>query len=153
VGVIPGKIAVAVSGRCGVERPWPEALSQPKESHIMLFLTLYTPAVNSSAPPSPEHMAKMGALIEKYTRENTLVMTGPLGRSGPGGAKVRLDKGEVTIVTGPFSDSTLMAASGFALLRANSREDAIEKIKEFLHVAGEGVSELLQVLEMPPPAA
>ena len=118
----------------------------------MMFLSLYTPAVKSSGPPSPEHMAKMGALIEKYFKENVLVTTGPLGKSGPGGAKVRLDKGEVSIAYGPFADSTLMAASGFALIRASSREDAVEKMKEFLQVAGDGVSELLQVLEMPPPS-
>ena len=60
---------------------------------------------------------------------------------------------EVSIAYGPFADSTLMAASGFALIRASSREDAVEKMKEFLQVAGDGVSELLQVLEMPPPSA
>jgi hypothetical protein len=98
-------------------------------------------------------MAEMGALIEKMTREETLVLTGPLGKSGPGGAKVRLAKGEVTVARGPFSDSTLMGAAGFALIRATSREDAIEKTKEFLKVAGDGESELLEVLEMPPPSA
>jgi hypothetical protein len=96
-------------------------------------------------------MAKMGALIEKFTREDTVVFTGPLGKSGPGGAKVRLVKGEVSVTRGPFSDSTLMGASGFALLRATTREDAIEKTKEFLQVAGDGETELLEVLEMPPP--
>ena len=45
-----------------------------------------------------------------------------------------------------------MGASGFALIRATSREDAIQKTKEFLEVAGDGESELLEVLEMPPPS-
>jgi hypothetical protein len=45
-----------------------------------------------------------------------------------------------------------MGAAGFALIRAKSREDAIQKTKEFLEVAGDGESELLQVLEMPPPS-
>ena len=119
----------------------------------MLFLTLYTPATARSGPPSPEHMAKMGALIEKFSRENSLVMTGPLGKNGPGGAKVSLSKGEMTAINGPFTDSTLMAAAAFALIRADSREDAVEKTKEFLQVAGDGVTELLQVIEMPPPTA
>jgi hypothetical protein len=115
----------------------------------MLFLSLYTPAVKSSGPPSTEHMAKMGALIEKFMKDGTLVTTGPLGKSGPGGAKIRLQKGEVTVSHGPFSDSVLMGASGFALLQANSREEVIEKSKEFLEVAGDGESQILQVLEMP----
>jgi hypothetical protein len=115
----------------------------------MLFLTLYTPAVKSSGPPSAEHMAQMGALIAKFMKEGTLVTTGPLGKSGPGGAKVRLQRGDVTVTHGPFSDSVLMGASGFALMRADSREEVIQKTKEFLKVAGDGESEILQVLEMP----
>jgi hypothetical protein len=117
----------------------------------MLFLTLYTPAVKSSGPPPAEHLAKMGQLIEKLSKEGSLVFTGPLGKSGPCGAKVRQQRGDVTVTHGPFSDSTLMGASGFALIRASSREDAIQKTKEFLEVAGDGESEILQVLEMPPP--
>ena len=38
------------------------------------------------------------------------------------------------------------------MIRATSREDAIQKTKEFLEVAGDGESELLEVLEMPPPS-
>jgi len=117
----------------------------------MLFLSLYTPAVNPSGPPSAEHVAKMGVLIEKFMKDGTLVSTGPLGKSGPGGAKVRLQKGDVTVTHGPFSDSVLMGASGYALLRANSREEVIQKTKEFLEVAGDGESQILEVLEMPPP--
>lgn len=97
-------------------------------------------------------MAKMGVLIEKFMKEDSLVYTGPLGKSGPGGAKVRLVKGEFAVTRGPFSDSTLMGAAGFALIRAASREDAIQKTKEFLEVAGDGETELLEVLEMPPPS-
>lgn len=67
--------------------------------------------MKSSGPPSAEHMAKMGALIEKFSKDGTLVTTGPLGKSGPCGAKVRLQKGDVTVTHGPFSDSVLMGAS------------------------------------------
>ncbi len=117
----------------------------------MLFLSLYTPAVKPSAPPSPEHMAKMGALVERSMNDGSLVYTGPLGKSGPGGARVRLVEGRVTVAHGPFSDSVLMGASGFALLRAESREAAIRQIQEFLDVAGDGECELLEVLDGGPP--
>jgi len=117
----------------------------------MLFLSLYTPAEKTSGPPCAEKMAEMGALIEKFTQDGTLVLTGPLGMSGPGGAKIRLNKGSVTVKHGPFSDSTLMGASGYALLRANSRDDVLAKSREFLAVAGDGECELLQVLEMGAP--
>jgi hypothetical protein len=118
----------------------------------MLFLSLYTPAVKQSGPPTPEHLAKVGALVEKSMKDGSLVFTGPLGKSGPGGAKVRLVKGDVTITHGPFTGSVLMGASGFALLRADSREAAIQQTQEFLAAAGDGECELLQVLDGPPQA-
>jgi hypothetical protein len=118
----------------------------------MLFVSLYTPRVKSSGPPSPEHMAKMGALVEKSMKDGTLLYTGPLAKHVPGGAKIRLSKGTATVTHGPFSDSVLMAASGFALFRANSREDAERYVKDFMEVAGDGECQILQVLEFAPPA-
>jgi len=118
----------------------------------MLFLSLYTPAVKQSGPPAPEHLAKLGAMIDKSMKDGSLLFTGPLGKSGPGGAKVRLVKGDVSVTHGPFTDSVLMGASGFALLRAESREAAIRQIEEFLAAAGDGECELLQVLDGPPQA-
>jgi hypothetical protein len=118
----------------------------------MLFLSLYTPSVKSSGPPPPEHMAQMGALIEKSMKDGSLVYTGPLGNHVPGGAKIRLSKGSVTVAHGPFTDSVLMDAAGFALFRATSREDAERYVREFLAVAGDGECQILQVLEGPPPA-
>jgi hypothetical protein len=44
-----------------------------------------------------------------------------------------------------------MPAAGFALLRANSREDLVKHIKSFLEVAGDGASEVIQVMDGPPP--
>jgi hypothetical protein len=118
----------------------------------MLFLSLYTPSVKSSGPPSSEHLAKMGQLVEKSMKDGSLLYTGPLGRSGPGGSKIRLSKGEVSVTHGPFTDSVLMEASGFALLRADSREQAERFVKEFMEVAGDGECQILQVLDGPPPA-
>jgi len=119
----------------------------------MLFLSLYTPSVKSSVPPSTEHMAKMGELVEKSMQDGTLGYTGPLGKHVPGGAKIRLEKGNVSVTHGPFTDSVLMAASAFALFRADSRAEAERYIAEFLGVAGDGECQILQVLEFPPPAS
>jgi hypothetical protein len=38
---------------------------------------------------------------------------------------------------------------GFALLQANSKEEAIELVKQFLHLAGDGECELRQVFDAP----
>jgi hypothetical protein len=39
--------------------------------------------------------------------------------------------------------------AGMAVIRADSREDAIEQVKAFLKVAGDGETELRQLYEMP----
>ena len=87
----------------------------------MLFLSLYTPAVKSSGPPSPEHIKKVGALVEKSMQDGSLVYAGPLGKNGPGGAKVRLGVGRgerhARAVLGFSSDGSVgffFAACGFA---------------------------------------
>ena len=117
----------------------------------MMFLCLYTSSAPPAGPPSPEHMEKLGALVEKSMRDGTLLYTGPLARHVPGGAKVRLEKGHVSVTHGPFTDSVLMAASGFALFRAASRADAERYVQEMMEVAGDGECQILQVLEGPPP--
>jgi hypothetical protein len=46
-----------------------------------------------------------------------------------------------------------MPAAGYALLRANTREELVKHVKAFLEVAGDGTSEVIQVMDGPPPKA
>ena len=62
------------------------------------------------------------------------------------GARVRLLNGKVTVTDGPFIE-TKEVIGGLALLQANSKEEAVEMAKQFLHVAGEGECELRQLFE------
>lgn len=118
----------------------------------MRFLTLYTPAQPPSGPPSAEHMQQMGALMERMMKTGALVMTGGVLSSATG-AKVKLARGAYDIALGPFSGgSVLMGAAGWAILDAPTREAVIEMVKEFLAVAGDGTSELIQLMEGPPPS-
>jgi len=64
------------------------------------------------------------------------------------GARVRLSGGKYTVTDGPFTESKELVA-GFALIRANSKEEAIEQVKNFLKVAGDGETELRQIFEAP----
>jgi hypothetical protein len=114
------------------------------------FLTLYTPAVASSGLPNAEHMAKMGKLMEDMFEAGVLVATGGI-LSRNTGMKVTCKNGAFTVENGPVAGSSLMPAAGYALLRANSREDLIKHVKEFLEVAGDGTSEIIQVMDGPPP--
>ena len=116
----------------------------------MQFLSLYTPAVPSRGPPDPEHMAKMGQLMEEMFRSGALVATGGI-LSRNTGLKVTLRGGSFSVEDGPVSGSSLMPAAGYALLRASSREELVRNVKTFLQTAGEGTTEIIQVMDGPPP--
>jgi hypothetical protein len=116
----------------------------------MQFLSLYTPALPSSGPPDPEHMKKMGRLMEDMFKAGVLVATGGI-LSRNTGMKIVRKRGAITVENGPVAGSSLMPAAGYALLRASSREELIEHVKAFLEAAGDGTSEIIQVMDGPPP--
>jgi hypothetical protein len=64
----------------------------------------------------------------------------------PRGARVRLTGGKLTVTDGPFTEAKEVVG-GFAILKTNSKEEAIELEKQFLPVAGEGECELRQLYE------
>jgi hypothetical protein len=47
---------------------------------------------------------------------------------------------------GPFTEAKELIA-GFALLEAKSKEEAIEMARRFLEIAGDGETELHQIME------
>jgi hypothetical protein len=108
----------------------------------MRFLSIYK-TVETSAPPSLEHVARMEKLIEKSMKAGVLLATEGCLPSALG-ARVRLSGGKVTVTDGPFTESKELIA-GFALLEADSKEEAIERVKEFLDVAGDGECEIRQI--------
>jgi len=64
------------------------------------------------------------------------------------GARVRSDGGKVTVTDGPFTEAKEVVG-GFALIKADSKEEAIQLTRDFLKVAGDGECELRQLYEMP----
>ncbi len=118
----------------------------------MLFLSLYTSAKPSSGPPSAEHMAKMMGLIEEMTEAGVLVTTGGI-LSRQTGMKVTLKNGKSSVEDGPVAGSTLMPASGYALLRVGTREELVKHVQRFLSIAGDGSTEIIQLMDGPPPSA
>jgi hypothetical protein len=63
------------------------------------------------------------------------------------GARVRLSKGRLTVTDAPFTESKEVVG-GLPILRANSKEEAIELVKQFLRQAGDGECELRQLHEV-----
>ena len=64
------------------------------------------------------------------------------------GARISYKDGKPTVTDGPFAESKEVIG-GFAILQADSKEKAIEYLREFLQVAGDGECELRQVYEQP----
>jgi hypothetical protein len=96
-------------------------------------------------------MAKMGKLIEDMSKAGVLRDTGGIA-SRQTGMKVTRKGGAFTVEDGPVAGSSLMSAAGFALLEVGSRQDLVKHIKTFLDIAGDGASEVIQVMTAPPQA-
>jgi hypothetical protein len=115
------------------------------ENTLMRFLCLYKPAKPEGTPPTQEGIAKMGKLIEDAMKSGKLLATEGCLPSAKG-ARVRLSGGKYKVIDGPFTESKELVA-GFALIQAASKDEAIEFIKEFLEVAGDGETEMRQIFE------
>jgi|SRR5208282_581289 len=113
----------------------------------MKFLCIYKPAKPEGGLPSPEDMARMGALIEESMKSGALLATEGCMPSALG-ARVRRTDGQFAITDGPFSEAKEVVG-GFALIRANSKEEAIEITRNFMNVAGDGEVEVRQIYEAP----
>lgn len=110
----------------------------------MKFLSIYK-AVERNTPPTQEEMASMGKLIEEGMKAGWLVSTEGCLPSALG-ARVRRSGGNISVTDGPFTESKEVVG-GFAILKANSKQEAIQMAKDFLKIVGEGECELRQVYE------
>lgn len=114
----------------------------------MLFLSLFTPAAPAGGPPSAEHMAEMGRLIETMSKAGVLVATGGI-KSRSTAMKVARRQDRFTVEDGPITGSSLMPAAGYALLRASSREELARQVQKFLQIAGDGTCEIIEIFDQP----
>jgi len=110
----------------------------------MKFLSIYKHA-ERNAPPSQEEMAKMGKLVEEGMKAGWLLGTEGCLPSALG-ARVRNASGNITVTDGPFTEAKEVVG-GFAILRANSKQEAIQLAKDFLNAVGDGECEIRQLYE------
>jgi hypothetical protein len=111
----------------------------------MRFLSIYKHAERTT-PPTTEEMATMGKLVEEGFKAGWLLATeGCLPTAL--GARVRRSNGKLAVTDGPFTEAKEVVG-GFAILKANSKEEAIELARKFLSIAGDGECELRQLYEM-----
>jgi hypothetical protein len=110
----------------------------------MRFLSVYK-TVEKGIPPTQEEMNRMGKLIEEGFKSGYLLaVDGCLPTAS--GARVRLSNGKVTVTDGPFAE-TKEQIGGLAIIKADSKQHAIELVQHFLGVAGDGECELRQLYE------
>ena len=112
----------------------------------MRFLSIYRSA-ETGVPPTPDEMARMGELIEKFSKSGHLISTEGCLPSRLG-FRVRREDGKVSVKDGPFTEAKEVVG-GFAILQAESKEEAIALTEEFLAVVGGGECEVRQLYEVP----
>lgn len=111
----------------------------------MRFLSLYK-SPERNTPPTPEEMARMGKMIEEWMKSGKLLGTEGCMPSSLG-ARVRINQDKFSVSDGPFTESKEVVG-GFAILDAPSKEVAVEYVKEFLKVVGQGECELRQICDV-----
>jgi hypothetical protein len=110
----------------------------------MRFLSIYKTAERTT-PPTQQEMAAMGRLIEEGMKKGWLLGTEGCLPSALG-TRVRRSGGKISVTDGPFAEAKEFVG-GFALLKADSKEEVIELARQFLKVAGDGECELRQLCE------
>jgi len=100
----------------------------------MLFLSMIRTR-ETGQQPSERLMNEMGKLMDEEFKAGTLVRTAGL-RPTSEGVRVRSNHGELSRTDGPFTE-TKEVIGGYAILEAESMDEAIESVKRFLAVHGD----------------
>ena len=97
----------------------------------MRFMMIVKHAENQGFPPKPlmDAIAKLG---EQAVKDGTMVSNGGLLPTAQG-ASVRLSKGQVKVVDGPYTEAKEVVG-GFAIFELKSREEAIEGAVRFMEL-------------------
>jgi hypothetical protein len=98
------------------------------------------PAENAPGP-TPELMMQMGQFMGEAMAAGKIVATGALH---PKGKRLRLTNGKFSVTDGPFIELKELMG-GWAVIRADSLEEAIEWCKRFRLIVGDGESEIVPI--------
>ena len=114
----------------------------------MRFALLYKSGrPETNQPPSPKEMEAIGKLMQDMVHAGVLVGTEGFEPSTKG-ARIRINSGKFTVSDGPFTDGHGII-DGYAVVKVESKTEAIEWSQRFLAALGEGESEVRQLREMP----
>jgi hypothetical protein len=119
----------------------------------MRFLSIVKSAENHGPPPRTL-LDAMGKLTEDSLRDGSLIQTGGPSASSTG-VRVRISGGKVSVTDGPFAEAKEVVG-GYAVLEAQSRDEALEATRAFLRLhqqhwpAWEGECEIRQLVFLAP---
>jgi hypothetical protein len=130
-----------------VVEPWDLGMMPKPKNAPLRFLSMHKldESAENDVPPSPELMAKMGALIEEMTQAGVLQSTGGLAGTKLG-ARIRFEGSKRTVTDGPFAESKELVA-GYAILDLPSKAAAIDWALRFGEVVKVNEVEVRQVPE------
>jgi hypothetical protein len=101
----------------------------------MRFLSMIRINESSGQQPSEQLMVDMGKLIVEMTAAGVLLDTAGL-RPTAEGARMRLSHGKLKTTDGPFTEAKEVIG-GYAMLKADSMQEALELTSRFLKVHGD----------------
>jgi hypothetical protein len=118
----------------------------------MKFLTFVKSSekYRASGPP-PALMEAMGKFVQESFASGAVVDTGGLKPSSAA-TRMRIEKGKLSITDGPFTEAKEVVG-GWAILKADSREQALQNAKKFMELhrqhwpEWEGTSEIFEMEE------
>jgi hypothetical protein len=121
-----------MQGRVDPARARPSSNRTPKEEPMKYLSFIRHPESYRASQPPPALMEAMGKFVEKSLKDGTLVDTGGLLPSKEG-IRVRLADGKITVTDGPFSEAKEVIG-GWAIIKANSREEVVRIATEFMEL-------------------
>ena len=113
----------------------------------MRVMSFYKPANPLSGPPSAEHMETMGRFATEMTKKGHLIAAGGFLSAAPISASLKNDQFGVHESAGAIVRDGF---HGFGIIQADSNEELMDIVKQFLHVAGDGECLLHPLMEGPP---
>jgi hypothetical protein len=95
----------------------------------------------ATTPPTPKLMEEMGKFMGEAMAAGKIVTTGGLEATSK---RLKLDNGKFSVTDGPFIEAKELLG-GFAVIKADSLEEALEWCKRFRTIVGDGESEIVRL--------
>jgi hypothetical protein len=101
--------------------------------------------MEAGGPPSQEIVQKMGALVQESLKNKVFINGAGLHRSAQR-ARLRTQGGEAKVTKGPYQGENELLSS-FAMIKAHSLEEAIERARQLARALGDVEIEVGPVVE------